>query len=359
VALFVAVFSGGCTNSDTHASSSQNASIDAQITACNVATCDLKLPAGNFTFSTQLNPVSIIHISGAGASDDNPGIPLTPQFPFIEAHCITTLTWTGGNRAPFFFNTYHASGSIISGFCLNATGDSPPVFIDESNSAGEILLNDIVIDTPTTKAQVAAIRFGNEGVVVAPRCTDVFVRAAAPVGFDVLNVQAHFMGLRCRAVHNDVNEWVIGDSAHLTESFHCVFCSGEASPGNTPIIIRSVWGFSWVDGYTEGSVAFDIPPDAATAQQISISNSWGSGSDTSGVAAFVHSSLPTATITVSGNEILGGTMSYIVQDDSLSRATVVGNTMPSATVAKNGNNVCAFGNSATPAPTKPATGVCN
>lgn len=167
------------------------------------------------------------------------------------------------------------------------------------------------------------------------------------------------MGLRCRAVWNDETEWAIGDSSHAAESFHCVFCTGEARPANIPVVIRNVLGFAWEDGYTEGSIAFDIPPDAVNAQQVSIANSFASGGFNPGVAAFVRSQLPTATVTISGNEILGATGSYIVEDESLSRATVIGNTMPSAMVAKNGNKVCALGNAATTAPAKPQTGTCN
>jgi hypothetical protein len=354
------IFSEGCT-SDGHAGgfTDLGPSIDAQLSACNRATCDLKLPAGNFTFSMEVNPSTIVHIEGAGASYDNPGIPLTPQFPAVETHCMTTLTWTGGNRAPFLFNSYHENGSKLSGFCLNATGTPPPVFIDVDNAAGDIQLDDIVIDTPATKAQIAAIRYGNEGFVSGPKCTDVFVRAAAPIGFDLLTIQADFTGLRCRAVWNDENEWVIGDASHLTESFHCLFCSAEARAGNTPVVVLNVMGFSWTDGYTEGAIAFDIPANAVNAQQVSISNSWASGGENGAVAAMVRSALPTATVSVTGNEILGASPSYIVEDDSLSRATVVGNTMPSATVAKNGGHVCAFGNAATLASFKPPVGFCN
>jgi hypothetical protein len=350
----------GCEGCGTHTrAANQSVSIDSQLPECNRGTCKLKIPAGSFSFSTEVNPSVIIHIAGAGASYDNPGTP-TPAFPFVEPHCITTLTWTGGNRPPFLFNSYHVQGSKLEGFCLNAVGTSPPVFIDVDDFAGDIQLNDIIIDKPTVKATIAAIRYGNKGVVVGPKCADVFVRSAAPIGFDVLNVQAHFMGERCRAVWNDQNEWVVGDSAHLAESFHCHLCTAEARPGNIPVVIRNVRGFSWADSYTEGFIAFDIPSDAVSAEQVSISNSFASGSDKSGVAAFVRTALPAATLTLSGNEILGATPSYIVvEDDSLASATVIGNTMPSAMVAKNGNKVCALGNVATPAPAKPAAGVCN
>jgi hypothetical protein len=356
--VFVVAGCGGCAGS-VGVSAAQNPRIDAQIAACNQATCELQLPAGNFTFSTELNPSAIVRIEGAGASYDNPGIPETAQYPFVESHCITTLTWTGGSRAPFFFDNYHVNGSKLSGFCLNATGASPPVFIDVDQAAGDIQLDDVIIDTPSVKAQIAAIRYGNQGFVVGPKCTDVFVRAAAPIGFELLNVQAHFMGLRCRAVWNDVNEWVIGDASHLTESFHCVFCTAEASPGNTPVIIQNVSGFFWSDGYTEGVTAFEIPASAVSAQQVTISNSFASGGGGNGVVALVDSELGSATVTVTGNQILGGSPSYIVEDDALSRANVVGNSMPSATVAKNGGKVCAFGNAAMSSPVGPTSGFCN
>jgi hypothetical protein len=356
--VFVVVGCSGCAGS-VGVAADQSPGIDAQISACNRATCDLQLPPGNFTFSTELNPSAIVKIEGAGASYDNPGIPETPQYPFVESHCITTLTWIGGSRAPFLFNSYHATGSKLSGFCLNATGASPPVFIDVDQAAGDIQLDDVIIDTPSVKAQIAAIRYGNQSFVSGPKCTDVFVRASAPIGFELLNVEAHFMGLRCRAVWNDVNEWVIGDASHLTESFHCVFCTAESSPGNTPVIIQNVSGFFWTDGYTEGVTAFEIPASAVSAQQVSISNSFASGGGNNGVLALVDSQLASASVTVTGNQILGGSPSYIVEDDALSHATVMGNTMPSAMVAKNGSKVCAFGNAARSAPTAPPSGFCN
>jgi hypothetical protein len=318
----------------------------------------LKIPAGKFDFSTQLNPLATVRIEGAGASYHNPGIP-TPRFPVSEPHCMTTLTWTGGSHSPFLFNNYHEHGSRLAGFCLNAIGASPPVFIDVDDGAGDIQLDGITIDRPSTKAQIAAIRYGQGGFVAGPKCTDVFVRAAAPIGFELLTIDAHFMGMRCRAVWNDQNEWVIGDASRLTESFHCVFCTAEARPGNTPVVLMNVRGFFWTDGYTEGAVAFDIPSDATNAQQITITNSWASSGDDTGVVALVRSALPTATVTLSGDEVLGASTSYIVEDDSVSLATVVGNTMPSARVAKNGSNVCAFGNAAATAPMKPASGFCN
>jgi hypothetical protein len=360
VSLYMVLLCEGCAGpGQASAAGNPTVPIDAQISACNRATCDLHLPPGSFTFSTEVNPSTIIHIHGAGASYDNPGIPVTTQFPFVETHCITTLTWTGGNRAPFLFNSYHENGSKLSGFCLNAIGASPPVFIDVDNAAGDIQLDGIIIDTPTTKAQIAAIRYGSSGFVSGPKCTDVFVRAAAPVGFDLLEIGAEFTGLRCRAVWNDVNEWVIGDAGHLTEAFQCLFCTAESQPGNTPVVIRNVSGFSWTDGYTEGLIAFDIPADAVSAQQVSITDGFSSGGGDNGVIALVHSALPTATVTLAGNQILGGSPSYIVEDDALSRATVIGNTMPSAFVAKNGTNVCAFGNAAMLAPLKPGAGFCN
>jgi hypothetical protein len=319
----------------------------------------LKIPAGHFTFSTQVSPSAIIHIAGAGASYDNPGIPETPEFPFVEPHCVTTLTWIGGDSSPFVFTTFQAHGSTLSGFCLDALGSEPPVFIDVDNSAGDIELRDIVIDTPTKKARIAAIRWGHSGAVVAPVCNSIFVRAAAPIGIDVLNVEAHFMGQRCRAVWNDETEWVIGDSGHLTESFHCVFCAAEARPGKIPVPIQNVLGFSWADGYSEGGTAFEIPAHAVKAQQVSLTNSFASGSEITGVVALVRVALPSATLTISGNEILGASLSYIVEDDSLNRATVVGNTDLPAMVAKNGQHVCSFGNTAGPAPTKPEAGTCN
>ena len=350
VVLSFAVFSQGCAGpvqaKGTADPPPPATPVDSQLSACNSAACNVQLAAGDFTFSTQIHSQTTIHISGAGASYNNAG-----------PHCMTTLTWTGGGSIPFVFDSYTQSGSQLYGFCLNATGAAPPVFIDVDQSAGDVHINDIVIDTPTTKAQIAAIRWGNTAEVAAAKCTDVFIRAAAPIGYDVLDVGAHFMGLRCRGVWNDEHEWVIGDSGHMAESFHCVFCTAEASSGNTPVVILNAKEFSWSEGYTEGEIAFDIPASATKAEAVTISNNWASGGGDNKVSAMVRSALPTATVTVSGNEIIGD--GYIVEDDMLAKATVIGNSMPGAAVAKNGGKVCAFGNAATLAGSKPATGFCN
>ncbi len=366
--LTLAILASGCGGSGGSSSVSASpppppstapSSIDSMLAPCNSGSCAIQIPAGTFTFSKQIVPKAIVSIQGAGASYDNPGIPLNenpPGFQFIAPHCLTTLIWTGGGVAPFLINSYKTQGSRLGGFCLDSQS-SIPVFIDV-DGAGDVRLTDLTIDTPTTKATIAGIRWGATGIDVGSTCDHVFVRAVGPIGLDVLNVQADFIGYRCRAVYNDQNDWVIGDAAHLVESFHCQSCTGEAKPGNIPVLIQNVWGFSWDNSYTEGSVAFDIPAGAAAAQQISITNSFASGSTSQGVSALVHSGLSTATLTLSGNFIIGASASAILGDDAITRAAVVGNTDPNASVATNGQFVCSFGNTATAAPQHPASSFC-
>jgi hypothetical protein len=174
---------------------------------CNSGSCSIQIPAGTFTFSKQIAPKAIISIQGAGASYDNPGIPINenpPGFQFVAPHCLTTLIWTGGSVAPFLISSYKTQGSRLGGFCLDSQ-TTIPVFIDV-DGAGDVRLTDLTIDTPTTKATVAGIRWGATGIDVAPVCDHVLVRAVGPIGLDVLNVQAHFIGNICRSVYNDQND---------------------------------------------------------------------------------------------------------------------------------------------------------
>jgi hypothetical protein len=152
---------------------------------------------------------------------------------------------------------------------------------------------------------------------------------------------------------------VVGDASHFVESFHCIFCTGEAKPGNVPVLIQNVWGFSWDKSYTEGSTAFDIPAGSAAALQISITDSFVSGSTAAGVSTVIHSGLSTATLTISGTFVVGASSATIVADDALTRATVVGNTDATASVATNGQFVCSFGNTvASAAPQHPTATFC-
>jgi hypothetical protein len=365
VALLVGCGSGE-TSSTVSASppspptSTTPSSIDSMLAPCNSGSCAVEIPPGTFTFSKQIAPKAIISIQGAGASYDNPGIPVNqnpPGYQFVASHCLTTLIWTGGDVAPFLISTYKTQGSRLQGFCLDSKS-SIPVFIDV-DGAGDVRLVDVSIDTPTTKATTAGIRWGATGIDVGVLCDHVFVREVGPIGLEVLNVQGDFIGNRCRSAYNDQNDWVVGDASHFVESFHCIFCTGEAKPGNVPVLIQNVWGFSWDKSYTEGYTAFDVPAGSSAALQISITDSFASGSTPQGVSTLVHSGLSTATFTISGNFIIGATTSNIVADDALTRATIIGNTDALASVATSGQFVCSFGNTvAAPAPQKPPAAFC-
>jgi hypothetical protein len=282
-------------------SASGQQSMDAAFSACNqpvTPQCNITIPVGTFAFSVQVAPSATFSIQGAGASYDNPGISSST---YIEPHCLTTLVWQGGDHIPFVISSYHLHGSKLAGFCLDAVGTSPEVFIEVDKAAGNVTLDDVVIDTPNTQARVAAIRYGNTGTVIDPICNNVFVRASAPIGFDILDVEAHFVGTHCRAVWNGVNEWVIGGGGHLVESFHCVFCSAEARPTNIPVQINNTIGFWWSEGYLEcGPVCFDIPATAVTANTVVITNSFVGGDNT---PPLVRTGLASATVSESGNYV--------------------------------------------------------
>jgi hypothetical protein len=276
-------------------------SLDATFSACSqvvLPPCNVTIPAGTFSFSVEVSPLAMFSIQGAGASYDNPGITTTTN---IEPHCLTTLVWQGGNHIPFLITSYHLQGSRLKGFCFDAVGPAPETFIEIDKSAGNVTLDDIVIDAPQTQASIAAIRYGNSGTVVDPVCNNVFVRAAAPIGFDVLDVEAHFVGNHCRAVWNGEHEWVIGGSSHLVESFHCVFCTAEARPGNIPVQINNSIGFWWSEGYLEcGTACFDIPATAILADTVVITNNFVGGNN---IPQLVDVGLSTATVSQSGNYV--------------------------------------------------------
>lgn len=368
-ALVAMCLTCGCSGSSMAASSGSTASpypsLDAQITSCNTSSnCSVSIPVGTYVFSVPIAPQAMFSFRGAGASFDNPGIPTTAQYPTVETHCLTRLIWQGGSQTPFKISSYHLQGSSIGGFCLDSTG-SPDTFIEVDNFAGGVIVSDLVIDAPQIQARVAGIRYGNSGLVVDPICRDVFIRAAAPIGFDVVQVQAHFVGDHCRAVWNAQNEWVIGDARHAVESFHCVFCTAEARPGNVPLQINNAIGLWWSEGYFEcgGSAAgycVDIPVGSTQARNIVISNNFvGGNSSLPGTTAFVHSALASAVLSISGNQIdyVFANPAYVLQNDAVGHATILGNTMSSAGsfVSSNPANVCSVGNVAS---TPSTTGSC-
>jgi len=329
-------------------------SIDQLITSCNASSgCAITLPPGTFVFTIPLAPRAMFSFRGAGASWDNPGIPPTAMYPTPERHCLTRLIWEGGSQTPFEVSSYHLQGSRLAGFCLDAT-TSPDTFIDIDNFASGVTLSDIVIDDPQVEARIAGIRYGATGPVANPMCSNVFVRAAAPIGFDVLFVRAHFVGDHCSAVWNGENEWVVGDVASPVESFHCVFCTAEARPGNVPIVVNNAIGFWWTQGYFEcggSSTAYcvDIPDTAVQARNVVISDSFvGGDSSLPGADAFVHSDLASAILTITGNQIdyVFANPAYILKNDAVTHANVTENTMTSAGsgIASSAANVCSFGN---------------
>ncbi len=241
-------------------------SITAALAACNSSACNIKIPPGYFSFSSQFAPAAMAVLEGAGATYVN-----------AQRECVTTLTWTGGASAPFLFSGTALQGSILRGFCLNATGTAPPVFIDVDGAAGDIDLRNVIIDTPTVAATVAAIRWGNTGFVNQAECHDVFVRDAGPIQFLLLNIDAEFKGYNCRAVTTwaGENTWKLGDiaSAKRTTVLSCYSCASAAQYSNsTGIIIDDAEAVRWYDLYSEqngsSSLAISFPSPSSHAQDI-------------------------------------------------------------------------------------------
>ncbi len=297
------------------------ATLNAAFTACNASPgCYLMIPPGAYSFSTQVAPTFPAILQGAGASYNNAG-----------SHCTTTLTWTGGASAPFSFSGSSAQGSRLSSVCLNATGAAPPVFVDVDNAASDVELDHVVIDTPTVAATVAAFRWGNTGNVVDPICNTTFTRAAAPIGYDVLNVQAKFTGTNCRSVQSTANEWVLGGTSPVM-NFSCDSCSSEASSGNIGILLNYVRGGSFSKLYSEcggtsGSYCVEATAGGSAINNFVFYNPYFSGVQATGATAAIHANNSTAQIKVDG-AIMFGTWpnpSYVVKDDACQSILSTGN----------------------------------
>jgi hypothetical protein len=346
---FTGAVTSGLFNSIIIVDGVKYATLNAAVAACPAtapAMCHVLVPPGTFTVASQIAPTVAVIIEGAGATYANGGW-----------NCATTINWTGGASAPFLFTSYQTQGSRLKGFCLNATsGPAPPVFVDIDNASGGTKLENVVIDTPTVQATVAGIRYGNTGTVVDPECEDTFVRDAAPIGYDLINVQAHFTGFHCRSLQNTTNEWVLGGTgSNVVSSFHCWACTSEhGNAGGTPGIvinnaINAVFDSSYFEcGGATGSWCADIPSSATLAQNITFLGTYAGSGQSVGTNAFLHTNLATATVTVQNNRI-GDTAfansSYIVKNDAAARITLLGNNQ-SITGGKeyeNAGNVSACG----------------
>jgi hypothetical protein len=274
-------------------------SISAAFAACNLAPgCMLMVPPGNFTIPTQITPSFPLTIQGAGAAYQNAGV-----------HCTTTLTWTGGASAPFLITGAAGQGTTLRNFCLNATGTSPPVFVDIDNGVGGTMLDHVMIDMPTVAATVAAFRWGNTGAVVDASCNSTFVRAAGPIGYDLLNIQAKFTGVDCRSLNSSAHEWWLGSASNPVDNFNCVGCSAEADNLNEVAIVANfVDNANFLGLYCEvngaSGTCLTVPNTAVAANGVNLIGGRFSSTLTP-VTAPIDLELSTAKVRVEGITMVG------------------------------------------------------
>ena len=299
---------------------------------CGTPGCKVTLPAGVFTFSTQVAPSFPMTIEGAGAFYDNAG-----------SHCATTLQWTGGASAPFLFTGTAATGFLLEGFCLYATsGAAPPVLVDvDAGATGD--LRNVVVDynSPAGKVlpTVAAFRWGATAPVNDVSCHDTFVRGVA-IGYDVLSVENIFNGDHCRAISNLNNELVLG-GANVVETFFCSRCSWAGAfpigggAGHTSILVNNVKGLVLTDnefefGNGNAAYALECPSTATTCIGMEIHGGqfFPQGGAATAVQAAIHTSLANATLTLTAPWVFpGGNTTnpfYLVKNDSAQRVTILG-----------------------------------
>jgi Pectate lyase superfamily protein len=307
------------------------------LASCNTGPCQITIPAGTYTFSQPIAPISQITITGAGAAYEN----LTGYMP-----CTTKLIYTG-TGIPVQFYGAKASGSTLAGICLDMTNPAD-AFIDIDQAADDTTIQDVVIDFPQAQANIAAMRWAYTSAIAAARCNHVFVRTAAPVAYMIGNVEAGWSGNVCRGLQNGTNEFQIGSGEYPPEAVQCIMCTAEAKNGETPIKVQNVVGFWWISSYFEcgGPYCVDIPSTATLAKAVGIRDTFVGYAPTN---SFVHSALSTATVFISGNVIAPATLrapptGYVLQDDAVQAAVVTGNTITLPVFSKHVVGLYAFGN---------------
>ena len=311
--------------------------IDAAFTACNATPgCWLIIPPGSWTFSTSVTPTFPMVIQGAGASYQNAG-----------THCTTTLTWTGGASAPLAITGTAASGTVIEGLCLNATGTAPPVFIDIDNGADNTYLDHIAIDYPTVGATVAGIRWGNSGFGVNDsHASNIFLRNTAPIEFDWIDIQGQFKGYNLRGVGDGTNgpvhpgvEFQLGSATQEVSNFNCFVCDANADvSGEIGVLIYYADTVNFFGPYFEqnGTTGFAVQiPSAANGGVLANGiNLYGPRfqSSLSNSTEPIDVELTTAKVNVNGGEMLGGAMwsnpNYLFKVGGCASITSTANQIP-------------------------------
>ena len=263
------------------------------------------------------------------------------QFMVTALKTSASFSGTGGSMA--FLGG--ALGSSIEGCQLNYSGtvsNQPAVFVDMDNSANDILLDSMVVDTPTVEAGTAVFRYGETNPVVNESCRDTFVRTAAPVAYLLLNITAGFTGYNCAGFQSGYEEWSIGGTSasnQIVEDFTCYGCTAQAGVNNNvAVYLQTVYGFHWYGGYmgvagaSTGQSTYAVEIVGPVARGIQVDGAFVSGYGNAAMPPSYPANVfgvfaADSEITVTNNWI-GGNFApnaYVVNNPSSTRTIVTGN----------------------------------
>lgn len=290
---------------------------------CPASGCEIHIPVsatGVYNQTTQISITKTIALICDGtASQAN-----------IGTHQNVTLNWTGGATQQILVSGSAATGWKIQGCALNNNGTAT-WGLDIDNAAGEAILQEFAIVEPSVTYSGGGIRVGNTSGVVALHFRDVNVRAAGPVGINLVNVNAHFVGEKVRSSNNTVNEWLLGTPTTDVLSFNCYGCIMESNSGVTGYKIVRVQGGKWIGGYCEtgGNVnnyCWDIPNTAARATGLQIIGNFVSCVRAPCPNGAVHTNFGSANLTIRDNFLTGfGAGNAFLQNDNAGAAEISGN----------------------------------
>jgi hypothetical protein len=326
------------------------ADIGAQVNAaeassdCPTTGCEIHIPvpaSGVYNQTTQIAiNKTIALICGGTASQAN-----------VTTHQTVTLNWTGGATQQILVSGSAATGWKIKGCALDNHG-SATWGLDIDNSAGESILEEFSIVEPNTMYTGGGIRVGNTGAVVDPHFRDVNVRAAGPVGINLVYVNAHFVGEKVRSSFNTVNEWLLGTPTTDVLSFSCYGCIVESNSGVNGYSIVRVRGGRWIGGYCEGggnanNYCWNIPNTAARATGLEVVGQFVSCVRAPCSNAAVHSNFGSTAISIRDNLLTGFSAgNAYFQNDAVGGAEISGNDTDASGIleASSYTNVRSHGN---------------
>jgi hypothetical protein len=327
--LTAGAMTGCTTNGVLRATCYPGSDIGAQVNAaeassdCPATGCHILIPitaTGVYAQTTQIVMNKTIFLECDGTSSQAN----------VTNHQTVTLNWTGGSTQQILISGSAATGWKIKGCALNNSG-AASWGLDIDNAAGEAILQEFAIVEPSLTYSGGGIRVGNTSGVVALHFKDVNVRAAGPVGINLVNVNAHFVGEKVRSSFNALNEWLLGTPTTDVLSFSCYGCIVESSSGVNGYEIIRAQGARWIGGYCEGggnanNYCWDIPNTAARAAGIEVVGQFISCVRAPCSNAAIHSNFGSAAISMRDNFLSGfSSGNKFIQNDTIVGGELSGN----------------------------------